>query len=103
MICAIGIKIRVSANEKAAFLEKCADTGMSQAELIRLSLTKPRTFTAPNLALERERIREIRRVGQNINQIARKINSHASGVDRVELLAHLVSFEKVLSSLKTRL
>jgi len=92
------IKVRVSESERAEIEAKAAATSMSQADLIRLSLSRAKTFTAPNLALERERIREISKIGQNLNQIARFCNTHKSNSDTVQILTALVSIEKKIDS-----
>ena len=41
--------------------------------------------------LERERTRELARIGSNLNQIARWANTHKENAEAVEVIAHLVS------------
>ena len=52
--------------------------------------------TAPARAVERERTRQIARIGNNLNQLARWANTHASAAEAVSVIAHLVSFERSL-------
>jgi len=88
------IKVRVSDEEKAAIDEKAATAGVSVADLIRESLCRVRTWTLADKEIERERIREIRRIGQNLNQIARWCNQYKSGADAAQVIAHLIAIEE---------
>ena len=45
-----------------------------------------RTVTAPAAAVERERTRQVARIGSNLNQIARWANTYASAAEAVALL-----------------
>ena len=44
----------------------------------------------------RERTRQVARIGNNLNQLARWANANASAVAAVEVIAHLVAFEREL-------
>ena len=48
---------------------------------------------------ERERTRELARIGANLNQIARWANTHKTAADAVEVIAHLIAVERVLAAL----
>ena len=48
---------------------------------------------------ERERTRELARIGANLNQIARWANTYASTAEAVEVVAHLVIIERALAAL----
>ena len=43
--------------------------------------------------MERERNRQVARIGNNLNQIARWANTHRSEAEAVEVIAHLVAIE----------
>ncbi len=90
------IKVRVSESEKSVIDEKASAAGVTVAELIRESLCRVRTWTLADKETERERIREIRRIGQNLNQIARWCNQHKSAADAAQVIAHLISIENML-------
>lgn len=92
------IKVRVSADEKSEIKEKAALAGVGIADLIRQSLCRVRTWTLADKETELSRIREIRRIGQNLNQVARFCNLHKSDVDTVQIKSALVSIEKKLDS-----
>ena len=46
--------------------------------------------------LERERTRELARIGSNLNQIARWANTHKENTEALEVVAHLVAIEQAL-------
>ena len=66
---------RVTPAEHAAWKEKAA-AGVSPSELLRRAMAQTRTWTAPARAIERERTRQIARVGNNLNQLARWASMH---------------------------
>ena len=49
--------------------------------------------------LERERTRELARIGSNLNQIARWANTHKEKAEALEVTAHLVAIERALDTL----
>ena len=49
--------------------------------------------------VERERTRELARIGANLNQIARWANTFKANVEALELVAHLVAIERSLAAL----
>jgi len=93
------IKVRVSESEKAVIDEKAKVAGVTTATLIRESLCRVKSWTIKDKETEREKIREISRIGQNLNQISRFCNLHKSNADTVQILTALVSIEKKLDSL----
>ena len=48
-----------------------------------------RTWTVAHTELERERTRELARIGSNLNQIARWANTYREAADALEVVAHL--------------
>ena len=93
------IAARVTRAEHAAWKEKAAAAGVSPSALLRQAMTRTRAWTAPALAIERERTRQVARIGNNLNQLARWANTHASEVEAVEVVARLVSVERSLLAL----
>ena len=49
---------------------------LTLSDLVRRSLGRVRTWTVPHADVERERTRELARVGNNLHQIARWANMH---------------------------
>ena len=60
------------------------------------------TWTAPARAVERERTRQIARLGSNLNQIVRWAHTHLDDLAAVEVIAHLVAIERELATLTGR-
>lgn len=80
------IKIRVSSEEKERFERKAADAGMTLADCIRRRLLEFRVRQSPH---ERERIRMLARIGNNLNQLARWVNTYKSGADTLHVVIRL--------------
>ena len=90
------VAARVTPAEHAARREKAAAAGVSPSALLRRAMARTRAWTAPAQAIERERTRQVARIGNNLNQLARWANTHASAAEAVSVIAHLVSFERSL-------
>ena len=93
---------RVSAAELAAWQAKAAAAGVSLSELLRQAMARTQTWTAPAREVERERTRQIARIGSNLNQIARWAHIHLDDLAAVEVLAHLVAIEREVAALRLR-
>ena len=91
--------VRASAAEFAAWKAKAAAAGVPLSDLLRQAMARTRTWTAAAVAVERERIRQVARIGNNLNQIARWANTHAETADAVEVIAHLVAIEREIARL----
>ena len=91
--------VRASAAEFAAWKAKAAAAGVPLSELLRQAMARTRTWTARAVAVERERTRQVARIGNNLNQIARWANTHAETAEAVEVIAHLVAIEREIARL----
>ena len=78
---------------------KARSVGLSLSDLVRRSVGRVRTWTVAHTDLERERTRELARIGSNLNRIARWANIHKENADAVEVVAHLVAIERALDTL----
>ena len=90
------VRARVTPAEHAAWQAKAAAAGVSPSGLLRQAMARTRTWTAAAANVERERTRQVARIGNNLNQIARWANTHASGFDAVEVIAHLIAIARAL-------
>ena len=90
------VAARVTPAEHAAWQEKAAAAGVSPSALLREAMARTRTWTAPARAVESDRIRQIARVGNNLNQLARWANTHKTAAEAATVITHLVSFERSL-------
>ena len=90
------IKIRLTGAEQAAWQAKAEAAGLSVSALIRRAVARVKTWTAANAEVERQRNRELARIGNNLNQIARWANTHKTAADAIEVVSHLRSIEQLL-------
>ena len=90
------IEIRISESDYSKLKLKSETAGISISDLIRNSALAARTWTAKDKKTESEKIRQIARIGNNLNQIARFCNQHKSAAVTVEMVQHLVSIEHEL-------
>ena len=93
------VAARVTRAERAAWKEKAAAAGVSPSALLRLAMARTQTWTAPAMAVEHERSRQIARIGNNLNQLARWANTHASPIEAVRVLDRLKAVERALRAL----
>ena len=93
------VAARVTPEEHAVWRAKAAAAGVSPSRLLRRAMGRTRTWTAPAAEAQRERTRQIARIGNNLNQIARWANANAEPIDAVEIIAHLVSISRTLDKL----
>ena len=91
----------MSEAELAAWQAKAA-AGVSLSELLRQAMARTQPWTAPAREVERERTRQIARIGSNLNQIARWAYTHLDDLAAVEVLAHLIAIERELAQLRVR-
>ena len=96
---AVWVKIRSSDAERAAWHTKARAAGLSLSDLVRRSVGRVRTWTVAHAELERERTRELARIGSNLNQIARWANTYREAADALEVIAHLAAIERALETL----
>ena len=90
---------RVSPAERAAWQAKAAAAGVPLSDLLRQAMARTRTWTAPAVAVERERTVQVARIGNNLNQLARWANTQAETAEAVEVIAHLVAIERAVAEL----
>ena len=95
----VWVKIRASETERANWHAKACSVGLSLSDLVRRSIGRVRTWTVAHADLERERTRELARIGSNLNQIARWTNIYKENAEVVEVVAHLVAIERALDTL----
>ena len=101
------VQARVSARELAAWRSKAAAAGVSSSVLLRQAMARTGAWTpsaseverARRREVERERTRELVRIGNNLNQIARWANRHKSAADAGEVSLRLAAIELVLRAL----
>lgn len=93
------IKIRLSKQEKLAWQEKAARAGISLSTLIREAMGRTRTWTAGDRSSIQEQTRQISRIGNNLNQIAKWANTYKGTAEAIEIIEALMAIEKALNKL----
>lgn len=91
---------RVTAEELAEWKEKASRAGVTLSELLRRSMRRTQVWTAGAADIERARVREIARIGNNLNQLARWANTHKGAAEAVEVVARLTAIERELAGLR---
>ena len=64
------VAVRLTPEESADWRAKAKAAGVPLSALIRRAMAHTRTWTAPAAEVERERTRQVSRIGNNLNQIA---------------------------------
>ena len=87
------IKLRVTPTEKETITAKAKAQGQTVTDFIRQRALDYRLRKTP---LEKEHVRQVARVGANLNQLARWANTYKSRAEAIRVLAALLSFERAL-------
>jgi hypothetical protein len=87
------VTCRFSESEYADLKTKADSAGVKVSGLIRESVTKVRAWTPIHTAAEKERVRQVARIGNNLNQIARSVNQQGIVKHELDILARLKSIQ----------
>ena len=66
---AVWVKIRASEAERAEWHAKARSAGLTLSDLVRRSVGRVRTWTVPHADVERERTRELARIGSGLSVV----------------------------------
>ena len=92
------VKLRVTPAEKEAITAKADAQGQTVTDFIRQRALDYRLRQTP---LEKEHIRQLARIGVNLNQLARWVNIHKGRAEVINVLVALVSLERELKEADT--
>ena len=87
------IKVRVSASGKSEIEHKAQLAGLTLSDFIRKAVAGSRTRQTQ---AERERLRLLARVGNNLNQLARWANTYKTDMEGVRILVALESLRSAV-------
>ena len=87
------IKMRVTPDEKKLIESKASAQGQTVTDFLRQRALDFRLRQSP---LEKERIRQLARIGSNMNQIARWANTYKKRAEAVEVITRLILLEREL-------
>ena len=87
------IKMRVTPDEKKLIESKASAQEQTVTDFLRQRALDFRLRQSP---LEKERIRQLARIGSNMNQIARWANTYKKRAEAVEVITRLILLEREL-------
>jgi len=93
------IAVRLTDEEKLDWDLKAHAAGLSISELVRQAMNRVRISHVGDRAVQIERTRQIAKIGNNLNQIARWVNRYKTTADTVEVVTHLIAIEQALAAL----
>lgn len=88
------VMVRVLPEERDILRTNAALHGMNMSDYIRQTCLGVRLRRTPE---EKRRLRELARIGANINQLTRWANTYKRGVDTVAIVSALVSLERQIA------
>ena len=93
------IAVRLTDEEKLDWDLKAHAAGLSISELVRQAMNRVRISHVGDRSIQIERTRQIAKIGNNLNQIARWVNRYKTTADTVEVVTHLIAIEQSLMAL----
>ncbi|NJK57767.1 MAG: MobC family plasmid mobilization relaxosome protein [Pleurocapsa sp. SU_5_0] len=93
------VAVRLTDEEKLDWDLKAHAAGFSISQLVRQAMERVRITNVGDRAIQIERTRQIAKIGNNLNQIARWVNRYKTTADTVEVVTHLVAIEQALLAL----
>ena len=97
MVRSAVVPIRFSKEERDSLFEQAKSFGVSLSEFVRRAALKRRLPPAPAPQINRDIYQELSRIGNNLNQVAKKIHEGAVSVD-LELIGTLSELKGVVKS-----
>lgn len=88
-------KVRCSAGELEVLKNKAEAAGLGLSQFVRDSVAQKQIISREDVSVRRAAIREISKCGNNLNQIARKLNTES-----IADLSMLATIENHLSKLR---
>ena len=92
------VVVRLHPEERDVLRLNAGLHGMSMSEYIRQTCLGIRLRKTPE---EKRRLRELARIGVNLNQLARWVNIHKSRAEVIDVMVALVSLERELKDTDT--
>ena len=93
------VNIRVTSEEKLNWELKAHAEGLKTSQLARYLLNKYSTGYAGEKQSQQEFIRQVARIGNNLNQIARWANTYKDAAETTQVIASLTRIESALLAL----
>jgi len=96
-------QVRMTQAEKIDFKKLAGASGISLSDLFRQAIKRVRPWTPEHKEIEKEKIRQLARIGNNLNQIARAVNTQGVvnfEMDILEKLSHIET--EITTTLKSK-
>jgi len=94
------IHVKCSEDERIVMKQKAESAGMHLSSLIRASLERTNVWTAHDRKAIYSLSKELSRIGNNLNQLARWANTEKSGLESIQVISNLAQIEEELESIK---
>ena len=93
------VHVRLTPDELALLVERSARTGRTMSDLIRAALKKQKIVELPPADFA-EAVVQLRRIGNNLNQIARAVNAGEVHIPEIKtVLNEIVAIDRRMSSI----
>jgi hypothetical protein len=83
------VKVRMTEKELATLRDRAAQADCTISELVRARLSGCRPHRRADRAVRRDQLRHMTRIGVNLNQIARWVNTYKGKMDAINVCWHL--------------
>ena len=93
------VTIKLNPDEKLDWELKAHATGLSISQLGREAVAKVKITKLQDRNLHKERTRQIAKIGNNLNQIARWANTYKTNAQATEVITHLIAISSALLAL----
>ena len=94
------LHVRTTEEEAEKWRNKAQMAGLTTSELLRRAMRRTRVWTAEAADEQRALVREVARIGANVNQIARWVNTYKDNAETARVLVHLVAVQRELAALR---
>ncbi|RYG91076.1 MobC family plasmid mobilization relaxosome protein [Loktanella sp. IMCC34160] len=95
------VKIRVTPDQRSAWHAKARSHGLSFSDFARAAIDGTRTRRRKQIrSIDPRLLRQLARLGNNLNQLARWANRDQRYADRVEIMGQLIGIERELARLR---
>jgi hypothetical protein len=100
------VHVKLSADERNLWHELAAEQGVSLADFVRMRVGEARLSNQhapkrqPVKRVDPELIRELGRIGNNLNQVGRWANTYKSDAEAGQVLAALIVIERDLAEVR---
>lgn len=94
------IHVRTTEAEADEWRAKAKAAGVSTSALLRHAMRRTRVWTVEAAGVRREIAMQIARIGSNVNQIARQVNTREVEAESVLVLAEMAAWRAELAALR---